>query len=390
MKIEYGGDMVDCNALTQAEPALPAGWYYDEDHHRRELDEIWFRNWVYVCRASAIAEPLAFQTLQLDTQNIVVVRTGDGSLQAYHNTCRHRGSVLCDAAAGKLGSPLIVCPYHQWSYAADDGRLVQTSSFSEPAGFHKDDYSLHKVAVAEWRGCVFVKLDEAAVFDEATAVDRPPDVFDRFPLASMVVGETWRTEIRCNWKSFWENFNECLHCPNVHPELSDLVPLYSRRITEPADRPDWREHAASDDPKFRGGLRAGAETWSTDGRAQGHVISTLADDGFAPGQTYASIWPSVFIGGFADHMRIVRLLPLGPERMELRAEWLFEADTLADPDYDTSNVVDFARLVMEQDGAACELNQRGIRSRAFRHGVLMPEEYELKRFHDWVRACLVP
>jgi Rieske 2Fe-2S family protein len=180
MNIEQRDDMVDGNCLTQAEAGLPGRWYYDDDHYRRELDAIWYRNWVYVCRTSAIAEPLAFQTLQLDSQNIVVVRAGDGSLQAYHNTCRHRGSVLCDAASGRLGSRLIVCPYHQWAYAADDGRLVKTSSFSEPEGFSKNDYGLDKVAVAEWRGCVLVNLDAAAVFDETTDIELPPEVLTGF------------------------------------------------------------------------------------------------------------------------------------------------------------------------------------------------------------------
>jgi len=85
-------------------------------------------------------------------------------------------------------------------------------------------------------------------------------------------------------------------------------------------------------------------------------------------------------------MRIVRVLPKGPTQTEITAEWLFEEATLNDPDYDMSNVVDFATLVMEQDGYACELNQQGLCARPFSEGVLMPEEYLLKRFHDWVRA----
>ena len=43
---------------------------------------------------------------------------------------------------------------------------------------------------------------------------------------------------------------------------------------------------------------------------------------------------------------------------------------------------------MEQDGHACELNQRGLRSTAFDRGVLMQEEYEVYAFHRWVKARL--
>ncbi|WP_353806330.1 hypothetical protein [Mesorhizobium sp.] len=32
-----------------------------------------------------------------------------------------------------------------------------------------------------------------------------------------------------------------------------------------------------------------------------------------------------------------------------------------------------------------EINQKGLRSMRHKAGVLMPEEYELHRFHNWVR-----
>ena len=43
--------------------------------------------------------------------------------------------------------------------------------------------------------------------------------------------------------------------------------------------------------------------------------------------------------------------------------------------------------MLEEDAAVCELNQRGLHSSRHEAGVLMPEEYEIKRFHDWVRAA---
>ena len=152
--------------------------------------------------------------------------------------------------------------------------------------------------------------------------------------------------------------------------------------------PDWREKASSEDPKDKGGLREGAETWSFDGSAQGRIIKTLSSSDISRGQLYASSWPSVFIGGYADHVRIVRILPVGPEELELSVEWLFEENTLNDPSYDIQNVIEFAKLVMMQDGKACEINQLGMHSTAFKHGILMPEEYLLKRFQDWIRVQL--
>jgi Rieske 2Fe-2S family protein len=45
-------------------------------------------------------------------------------------------------------------------------------------------------------------------------------------------------------------------------------------------------------------------------------------------------------------------------------------------------------LVIEQDGAACELNQQGLRSNRFEHGILVSQEYELWDFHEWLRRRL--
>jgi len=74
--------------------------------------------------------------------------------------------------------------------------------------------------------------------------------------------------------------------------------------------------------------------------------------------------------------------------MELSAEWLFDPAMLARPGFDKARITDFATLVMEQDGAACELNQAGLKSRAFERGILMQEEYEVFLFQDWIRGRL--
>jgi Rieske 2Fe-2S family protein len=268
----------------------------------------------------------------------------------------------------------------------EDGRLVNTSSFDEPENFKKNEYSLFKVRLEEWRGCIFVNLDMNAEWNIENLFHRSAAELERHPIEDMKIGYNWQKTIKCNWKSFWENFNECLHCPNIHPELTSLVPLYSKRIINPKDHPNWKDKIDSSDPKDRGGLSKGAETWSQDGSAQGHVISSLSEADIARGQLYASSWPSVFIGGYADHIRTVRILPTGSETLELSVEWLFEEKALNDPKYNIDNVVNFAKTVMEQDGKACEINQLGIYSQMFDKGVLMPEEYLLKRFQAWVKS----
>ena len=377
------------NSLSEVVEALPSSWYYDREIYQKELTSIWYKNWIFVCHSNALSEPRAYKTIQIGTQNIIVLKDRKNIFRAYYNTCRHRGSALCEHGQGVVKTPVLLCPYHQWSYSLEDGHLINTSSFDEPENFKKNEYSLFKVRLEEWRGCIFVNLDEDAEWNIEDLFHRSAAELERHPIEDMKIGCNWQKTIKCNWKSFWENFNECLHCPNIHPELTSLVPLYSKRIINPKDHPNWEDKIESSDPKDRGGLSKGAETWSQDGSAQGHVISSLSEADIARGQLYASSWPSVFIGGYADHIRTVRILPTGSETLELSVEWLFEEKALNDPKYDIGNVVNFAKTVMEQDGKACEINQLGMYSQIFNTGVLMPEEYLLKRFQAWVKSQII-
>jgi Rieske 2Fe-2S family protein len=202
------------------------------------------------------------------------------------------------------------------------------------------------------------------------------------------LGFTWTKEVKCNWKIYWENYSECLHCPNIHPELSKLVPLYQRRLVDVKDVENWKILKKNSDPKFQGGLRKGADTWSSDGSSQGHYIKNLQEEIHTKGQIYISSWPSMFLGVYGDHIRVVRILPLLNDKIQLTAEWLFQNETLRDPKYDIKNVTDFGILVMKQDADACELNQKGVYNYNNEKGVLMPEEYIIKDFQDWLRKSI--
>ncbi len=372
----------DFDGLTRAEPSLPAGWYFDPDWYRKELESIHYGSWIYVCHGSVL-KPKDFQRIAIGDQDIIVLRDERGELRAFHNTCRHRGSALCREAAGNFPNRLIRCPYHQWAYALD-GRLVATTSHVQAPDFDKADYPLLPASVCEWRGCVFVSLaDNPPPIEVGFA--RGSDRIGNWPLEDLVVGHTWRKTMQCNWKVFWENFNECLHCPNIHPELCETVPIYGRRISYYRDEPGWTEHVDDPDPKFRGGLRAGAETWSMDGQALRHRFAGLSEEEVRRGQSYIVNLPSVFIAAHVDYMRSVRILPLGPESTEVVAEWLFLPEAIADNEFDLDNITRFAIRVMEQDGDASELNQQGMHARDFKQGVLMPEEHYVKIFQDWVR-----
>lgn len=373
------------NGLKRLEPTLPRDVYVSADAYQRDLDAIWYRNWLMVCRSADIAEPLAFRVFEIGTQQVLVVRDETGQLRAFHNTCRHRGSQLCQEHEGRLKARLLTCPYHAWSYSLR-GDLVRVPSKSLPEGFDRADYPLYKVALSEWRGFVFINLADEPVAGVAETFDAGSVSLANWPLESLVRGHVFQKTMACNWKIFWENFNECLHCPGVHKSLSHLVPIYGRGLMARHDDPEWERHADNDSPEFSGGLRKGAETWSADGRVHGAPFAGLTAADLVAGQSYATHLPSMFVVGHADYVRTVRLRPLGPEETELTAEWLFLPEQMSAPGFDLDNIVSFGMQVLLEDAAICAVNQRGLRSKRHAEGVLMPEEYDLHRFHDWVRG----
>jgi len=376
---EYAG-------LTTPVATLPTAYYLDAEHYRRELRQIWQRNWIYLCRSSDVQAPRSFRTVPVGDQSILTVRGEDSVVRAFHNTCRHRGAALCPSAAGTLPAAGIVCPYHSWRYNLR-GELLQASSRQPGEGFDVHDYPLYRLPVTEWNGFVFAALS-AAPPSLTSSCDLPLQRFDNWELGRLVVGHRMSRTIHCNWKVFWENYNECLHCPGVHPRLAQLVPIFGRALLERRDDPRWQDHAGDDDPRYAGGLRSGAESWSMDGKPVGVEFPKLTAQERKAGHLYLTCLPSMFLVAHVDYVRVVRLLPLGPELTQMSIEFLFLPETLAAPERDLSGAIEFTDLVMSEDAAICELNQRGLHAQPHASGVLMPEEYAVLQFQDWVRSEL--
>ena len=367
--------------LTRVERGLPSAWYHDALQYRRELDALWLCGWLYACRDDELA-PRDYRVIPVGDQSILLTRDLAGRLRAFHNTCRHRGSELCSDAAGRFRGPAIVCPYHGWTYSLE-GALLGTPHQLPGGGFRREDHSLYAVAVDSWAGFVFVKPSGEAAPPLSEALGRVPAELASWPLEALRVGERSSVSVACNWKVFWENFSECFHCPGVHPELTRLVPAYRQGLLELADDPDAAAPAGP-----RSGLAPDALTWTLDGQTRLPHFPGLTEKERRAGQTFGVLRPGFFVVAHVDYARAVRVLPLGPEQTQLQVEWLFDPAALARPDFDLAHATALGRLVVEQDARICERNQRGLRSRRHLHGVLVPQEYGVFDFHQWLRRGL--
>jgi len=361
--------------LDHCPEALPATAYYDAAWYAQERKTLWLNNWVSVGRVN----DLPMKTMRREEiagASIILCRLASGEIKAYHNTCRHRGSELCVKDSQPLGK-LITCPYHAWSYSAADGRLVSVAHATPTDDFAKQDHGLFPVQVKLWRGFIFVKLSRDT---RELAPDLGLDALANWPMEYLVTGHRMVKDLACNWKGFWDNYNECLHCPGIHPELCDMVPVYKQGIMSASEAPDWQPgHGDGSN------LKAGAESWTLSGKPCGPVFEGLTERERLNGYNFVTIYPTMYVVAHVDYVRSVRLMPTGPDSVRLIAEWHFPQATLDQPGFDAAEVAAFAKIVMEQDGAASEMNQRGMRSPAFQRGTLMPQEFDIYRFHNWVR-----
>lgn len=361
-------------------PTLPSVWYHDTAHHAREVRDIHARNWIYVGRVNDLP-PHTLRRIEVAGQNLILVKDEKGAVSCFHNTCRHRGSELCLQHEQKLKSKLITCPYHEWAYDLT-GQLQRVPHVPETPGFDKAAHGLFSVAVKQWNGFIFICLADTPP-DFSTAPDMGTAALDAWPMDGLVTGHKLVKRLACNWKVFWENYNECLHCPGIHPSLCDMVPVYREGLMAAQERPGWTPEMSRENT-----LKAGARTWTKSGQPCGPEFANLSPAQRAAGYTFVTLMPTMYIVAHVDYVRTVSLRPLGPEETELTAEWLFAPATLAAPGFDLADVVDFATTVMIEDGAACEMNQRGLRSSRFTGGTLMPQEFDVFHFQQWVRQQL--
>lgn len=365
--------------LDHCPPGLPAHYYHDAAHFALEQQLIWRRNWVAVGRASDMA-PMSVKRLSVGGQPLILVKDEDGTLTCFHNTCRHRGAELC-AADGRLSSRLITCRYHHWSYDLS-GRLARLPYATPTSDFEKTEHGLFPVAVKVWNGLVFVCLaDHPPPFEAAP--DLGTTALDNWPIAELVTGHSTVKTVACNWKVFWENYNECLHCPGIHPMLCDMVPVYKRGIMAANEGADWT-------PETPAGpvLKPGARSWTMNGQPCGPEFPRLTPAQRDAGMTFVTLLPTLFVVAHVDYVRLVTVTPVAPEVTELRADWLFPRETLEAPGFDLANVVEFASTVLNEDAEACEMNQRGLHADKFKSGTLMPQEFDIWKFHQWLRARL--
>lgn len=352
----------------------PAGFFTDPSQFAREMEKIFARMWLGAARNDELPAPGHYVVRRVAGANVVLLRGEDGRPAAFHNVCRHRGTLLLTQESGRLDGS-IRCPYHAWTYGLD-GRLRGAPHMDKVEGFRTADFPLRAVASGEWEGHLLINLAEPP----PPLAEHVAGLTGRF--APWRMGELRRVErrqyaVKANWKLILQNYSECLHCPGAHPQLTPLSHYLSGE-NEPA-QPTWIGGRME--------LREGVETLRL-----GVTTGWGARPGLSAEQRrnvyYYAVLPNLLLNIHPDYLVTTTLWPRAADRTDLICDWHFASEAIGKSGFDPAGAVDFWDLTNRQDWELCERAQEGIASRGYRPGPYSNREEQLFAIDQFVRNRL--
>ncbi|MGZ5212214.1 MAG: aromatic ring-hydroxylating oxygenase subunit alpha [Actinomycetota bacterium] len=345
---------------------LPAQAYLSPAVLEWETERFFGAGWVCVGRADDLDHPGDQRAVRVGDQGLLLVRDEERRLNAFSNTCRHRGHELLEPGTQR-NLRAIKCPYHAWVYGLD-GTLNGAPRFGDVPGFDKAEYPLIPARVTEWHGWVFVNASGDAR-DLSEYVGNLDELIAPWEPGRMFVAASHDYVVRANWKTITENYHECYHCPSIHPALCVVTPVDSG-----ANFPH--------DGMWVGGsmeLKDFAETMSISGASGGVRIRGLSDRQ-AREVYYFGLFPNLLISLHPDYVMAHRFEPISPTETRVECQWLFPPEAGDVPGFSPDYASEFWDITNREDWLACESVTRGLASSGFRQGPFAWGEDEVNIF----------
>lgn len=249
--------------------------FTDPEIFELEMKYIFESGWVFLGLASQLPKPHDFFTTTIGRHQILVARGGDGAIQAFLNSCPHKGARICQHEAGN--AKLHVCPYHSWSFdSSGRNRAIKgkaAGAYSE--AFEAASHDLLTVAAfGEYRGFLFASLSadvpplEDYLGDARPLIDL---IADQSPDGMELVPGSVSFTFDANWKLQLENCSDQYHFSSVHPSYLRILDRRTQRAYEGSTQNMW-------DVNKRAEEVPGEPTGGTYNFAQGHVLNWRMPD----------------------------------------------------------------------------------------------------------------
>jgi choline monooxygenase len=363
------GDPFHVEAAIERAWTLPATLYTDPSVFEAEKEKIFSRTWQVVGHAGQVANAGDYFTTELVGEPLLVVRGTDGRLRGFYNVCRHRAG---PPASGCGSRKLFRCGYHGWTYGLD-GSLISATEIEGVEEFRPEEFALIPIRIAEWFNLVLVNLDPQAqpLLDSFGELSMQAE---KFPFTSMKLFERRTYDMKCNWKTYVDNYLEGYHLPSVHPGLNRELD-YNAYVVEPhmprLDGPGQPKRLSGYVRQFSP-IR-GAQPGDATPRRYQEASGDLTTD-------YFWIFPNWMLNCYPDNVSLNIVLPVEPERTLAIFEWYLAEKDHSGPAAKAS--VGFSDQIQIEDAAICEAVQKNLRSRSYSRGRFsVQQEKGVHAFH---------
>ncbi|MGK2932849.1 MAG: aromatic ring-hydroxylating oxygenase subunit alpha [Solirubrobacterales bacterium] len=359
--------------LTRAS-MLPPAAFTSQEVFEWEVENLFADGWICLGHISSVNDKGKYLMREIGDDSVVVIGGEDAVPRAFLNVCRHRGARIVEESEGQVNKRLR-CPYHAWSYGLD-GKLVAAPHMDDVEEFDFSCFGLIPVHLAVSGGLILVDLEGSAPEPEDHVGDLTGHL-DKYRNGDLVSGGRIDYMVNANWKGIAENYNECLHCPGIHPQLNALSNYMSGEdIQGPGAWCGGSMFLTAEDAETmaeNGGI-------STRPRIEG---LTEADDRTI---LYFVLFPNALISMHPDYVMLHTLYPRGPGLTEVVCEWFFEEKVVEGEGFDPSDAIGFWDETNRQDWYVCELTQKGIGARKYTSGRYSGQEGTVHEFDQMVAS----
>ncbi|UVO52645.1 SRPBCC family protein [Sphingomonas sp. SUN039] len=349
-------------AFLGTEP-IPAAPYYDPDYYELERKAVFMRSWIEIGHVCELPEPGSFirREIEFAKASLLIVRSKDGVIRAFHNVCTHRGTQLVEEAQGKRSK--FSCPYHMWTFGTD-GALLSAPDFAS-FGIDKKDCALKQVTADVCAGLIFINF----------APDPPPlrdwlqglaEQLETLPVAQATTFSEYVYDIDANWKLTYDNFQENYHLRFIHSRSGEAAFSAENPFAYPAA---FGFHGPHRTQTLYSNPDPAVKPFAALGFGRGAVAAAKRNlVSGAHGRSYFALFPNFFILGTAvQHFsHVVYPVSASKSRGVIRLYWVGD-DASASERFGREYAMATARDIHAEDRSVIAAGQRGLESGALTH-----------------------
>jgi|GEM_PF-882870 len=343
--------------------------YTDPAFLEREKEFIFRRAWIAACRISDVERPGSYRCLSYFGESVVVIRAESGSIGAFHNTCRHRGSKLLEGC-GRIES--INCPYHGWRYNLD-GTLQAVPRAEGFERLAESSMNLLSVRTATWGGFIWINLDEdaPALHETMGGVD---DDLASYHLEEMEPIERKVFRLPVNWKTMLENVTDYYHVPVVHGRSVGI------HVEEGPDLHSFGDHTRQRLDIAAYGWRSRLDKRCTRG-------GPYSDKQLRALHKYL-LFPNLLMNALPYHLTVMQVFPISAQECDLHYGFYKRRGARGLERLRAYATWMASRYILREDFDIIERFQRGISTGRLKTQQLHAEEAAISHFHGVIDRWL--